>query len=324
VAIALLVGQIWIARSVARIWPEVVVFRLWSVWTAIAAVLTPISKLGRGVDIVLHRLAGKTPALPDEESLSEEIRSIVSEGERSGALEEDAKEMIERIITLGEVLAAEIMRPRTEMICMAESLSWDEMLEFVVHCGHSRIPVYRTNRDDIVGILYAKDLLPEIAKRRRGDPATPWPKLLRKPMFVPETKPVDALLEDFQRTHNHMAIVLDEYGGVAGLVTLEDIIEEIVGEIVDEFDTDEVAGIQRLNGNSAEVLGNVRVDELNREFRIDLPEGPDFDTVAGLIMSRLGHVPVPKESIELDGVRLTVLDATPRRVNKVLVEVLDE
>lgn len=323
-AFALLVGEVWLARSAARVWPEKIVYRLWPLWFGTATVLQPVTALGQGVDVVVHRLAGKPVTPPDEESLSEEIRSIFNDGERAGVLEEEAKEMIERIITLGEVLAGEIMKPRTEMVTMAESLDWDDMMEFVTHCGHSRIPVYRTSRDDIIGILYAKDLLPELAKRRQGGTPTPWPKLLRKPLFVPETKPVDDLLEEFQRTHNHMAIVLDEYGGVAGLVTLEDILEEIVGEIVDEFDTDEVVGIQMLNGQVAEVLGNVRVEELNRKLRVTLPEGPDFDTVAGLVMAQLGRVPEPKESLEIDNVRFTVLDATPRRVKRLRLEVLEQ
>ena len=206
----------------------------------------PLVLAARFVDAVLHRLAGRPPDEPDEESFEEEIRTIVTEGHREGLLEEDAREMIEGVIELGDVDVSQIMTPRTDMISHSRRRSpGTRPSQLVIKPGHTRIPVYGKNRDDIVGILYIKDLLPELAKPPQ-DRVQPWTKLLRQPVFVPETKPVDALLQDFQRGRHHMAVVLDEYGGVSGLVTMEDVLEEIVGEIVDEYDGDEVEPIRQL------------------------------------------------------------------------------
>jgi CBS domain containing-hemolysin-like protein len=213
------------------------------------------------------------------------------------------------------------MTPRTDMVCIAKALSWQEMLQFVVQVGHTRIPVYDKNRDDIVGILYIKDLLPELAKGP-DVPVQPWTALLREPYFVPETKPIDVLLQEFQRTRNHLALVLDEYGGVSGLVSMEDVLEEIVGEIVDEYDKDLVDGIRDLGGGAFELLGRVHIDEINERLDIDLPEDGDFDTVAGLVFHELGHVPRVGEEVVAGNVRITVLEATRRRIERVRAEVL--
>ncbi len=151
----------------------------------------------------------------------------------------------------------------------------------------------------------------------------PWTSLLREPKFVPETKPVDVLLQEFQRDRTHMVVVLDEYGGVSGLVTMEDILEEIVGEIVDEYDKDLVDGIRLLDDRSAEALGKVHIDEINERLELDLPEDGDFDTIAGFIFTELGHVPVEGEEITRQNVRLTVIEATRRRIERVRIEILD-
>ena len=226
----LLAVEIWIPWAVVRLWAAPFVYYTWPVWRTVSLVLTPAVLGARFVSTVLHRLAGRTPEIPDEETFEDEIRTVVTEGHREGLLEEDAREMIEGVIELGGVTVSQIMAPRTDMLTIPLSLSWQEVLQFVVKAGHTRIPVHKKNRDDIVGILYSKDLLPELAKGP-GEPVNPWTSLLRDPYFVPETKPVDVLLQEFQRTRNHMAVVLDEYGGVSGLVTMEDVLEEIVGEI---------------------------------------------------------------------------------------------
>jgi CBS domain containing-hemolysin-like protein len=318
----LLAVEIWIPRAAARLWAEPILFRSWPVWQGLSVILTPLVFGARFVNTLLHRLVGRSPEVPDEESFEEEIRTLVTEGHREGLLEEDAREMIEGVIELSDVDVSAIMTPRTDMISLPQSLSWQEALEFVVNAGHTRIPVYQRNRDDIVGILYTKDLLPELM-RRPEPPSKPWTALLREPYFVPETKPVDVLLQEFQRTHNHMAVVLDEYGGVAGLVTLEDVLEEIVGEIADEYDKDLVDGIKEIDEHTTEVLGRVHIDEINERLALELPEDEDYDTIGGFIFSQLGHVPIVGEEVLWHNVRLTVVEATRRRIERVRIEILD-
>ena len=317
--LVLLAVEVWLPWAVARLWAAPIVYYTWPGWRAASLGLYPLVLGGRGVNAVMHRLAGRPLEESAGETFEEEIRTIVTEGHREGLLEEDAREMIEGVIELGGVQVSQIMTPRTDMLSLPVSKSWDEVIEFAIQAEHARIPVYNKTRDDIVGILFAKDLLPEVAKPP-GERVQPWSKLLREPYFVPENKPVDVLLQEFQATRHHIAIVLDEYGGVSGLVSLEDVLEEIVGEIVDEYDEALVEGIREVGEGVAEAMGRVHVDELNERLGISLPEDRDFDTIGGLVFSELGHIPAPGEQIQYDGVRITVLDATSRRVERVRIE----
>jgi CBS domain containing-hemolysin-like protein len=321
-ALLLLAVEIWIPRAVASLWAERILYSTWPFWRVLGTVLTPLVLGARFVDTVIHRIAGRTPEVPDEESFEDEIRSIVTEGHREGLLEEDAREMIEGVIELSDVQVSEVMTPRTDMASVPVSMKWPEVLQMVTQVGHTRIPVYQKTRDDIVGILYTKDLLPVLVQQRE-EPSPSWTSLLREPYFVPETKPVDVLLQEFQRTHNHMAVVLDEYGGVSGLVTMEDVLEEIVGEIVDEYDKDLVDGIKQLDDSTAEVLAKVHVDEINERLELELPDDGDFDTIGGFVFSELGHVPVQGEDLKWKNVHITVLEATARRIERVRIEILD-
>ncbi|NLE38040.1 MAG: DUF21 domain-containing protein, partial [Pirellulaceae bacterium] len=187
-ALLLLAVEIWIPRAVARLWSTPFVFLTWPLWHAAAGALLPLMLGARFVDALFHRLAGRHHEAPDEESFEDEIRTIVTEGHREGLLEEDAREMIESVMELGDVRVSEIMTPRTDMVSISVRASWNEAIDFVIEQGHTRIPAFDKNRDDIVGVLYAKDLLPELAKG--VDRETPsWTALLREPYFVPETKP---------------------------------------------------------------------------------------------------------------------------------------
>jgi CBS domain containing-hemolysin-like protein len=172
----------------------------------------------------------------------------------------------------------------------------------------------------VVGILYSKDLLPELAQCA-DEPRRPLAALLRKPLFVPETKPVDDLLKLFQKSRTHIAVVLDEYGGVSGLVTIEDALEEIVGEIDDEYDQQPEVEIRKIDDDSCEALGRAHVDEINEIMRFALPENEDFDTIGGFVFAEFGRVPTAGESLTWqDSVRVTVLEASRRRVNRVRLE----
>jgi CBS domain containing-hemolysin-like protein len=199
------------------------------------------------------------------------------------------------------------------MVMMSIENSWQEDIEFVISSPHTRIPVYQQTRDDVVGILNAKDLLPVLAN---GEARPPLTELLRAPIFVPETKRLDDLLEEFRKTHNHLALVLDEYGGVSGLVTMEDILEEIVGDIVDEYDRDVEEEFAEIDEHTVELLARVHLDELNERLGLNLPDDGDFDTIGGFIFSQLGHIPDVGEEVIWDGVRIEVIEATPRRIER--------
>jgi CBS domain containing-hemolysin-like protein len=213
--------------------------------------------------------------------------------------------------------SARSWRSRVEMIGLSANATLDEAIDAIVAEGHSRIPVYEESIDEIVGILYAKDLLPFLKNGTAERPAVR--SLLRPPVFVPESMSIDDLLHELQRRKVHIAIVLDEYGGTAGLVTIEDLLEEIVGEIQDEYDTDEPATV-RLSDTEARVDGLVSIEELGELFdlQLALPDEDEYDTVGGLIFHRLGAVPKPGDRVDIDGLSLTVESTDGRRVGKVL------
>jgi len=226
--------------------------------------------------------------------------------------------MINAVIELGDRRVHEVMVPRVAIASVDADATLEQAIDLIVEVGHSRIPVYHDSIDEIVGILYAKDLLPYL--KHDAGPRPPLRKLLRPPVLVPESMTVDDLLHEFQRRKVHIAVVLDEYGGTAGLVTIEDLLEEIVGEIQDEYDVEEPM-VVRLSEHEARVDGRADVDELLELFDLDmeLEDAEEYDTVGGLVYHRIGGVPAPGDSIEVDGLRLTVESTDGRRVGKVLV-----
>lgn len=318
--ILIAVTKVWIPWTISRLFAAPFLYRTWPIWRVISWLAAPLIWGANLVDLSAHRLVGRTRLESTEESLEEEIRTIVTEGHREGLLEEDAREMIEGVIDLGDADVVQIMTPRTDMNMIRVDLEWDDIVAEVIKTGHTRIPVYAKTRDDIVGILYVKDILPELMKAP-GQPRRPLGEILRKPLFVPESKAVDALLEMFQQMRTHIAIVLDEYGGVSGLVTIEDVLEEIVGEIVDEYDQVEEQDIRVVDENTVEALGRTHVDEINSAMDLELPEVADYDTIAGFVFSELGRVPMVGESVIWnDAVKVTVLEATRRRIDRVRIE----
>jgi CBS domain containing-hemolysin-like protein len=316
----LTVATTWVAWAVARLFSEEFLYSTWPLWKRLAFFAAPLVWGARLVDITLHRLFGRSQELFDEETIEEEIRTIVTEGHREGLLEEEAREMIEGVIELGDADVSEIMTPRTDMHMLQVDLPWEQIISDAIEAGHTRIPVYDKNRDDIVGVLYTKDLLPELATSDPESRAS-LRGLLRKPVFVPETMPLDDLLQMFQKMRTHIAVVLDEYGGVSGLVTIEDVLEEIVGEIVDEYDEELEAEIEQIDEDTCVALGRTHVDEINEALNIELPDDGDFDTIGGFVFSELGRVPQPGESLVWqDKVQIQVLEATKRRIDRVRVE----
>jgi len=250
---------------------------------------------------------------------TEELKLIVERGGETGVLEAEEEQMISAVIELGERRLHEVMVPRTDMTALPVTASMDEAIDTFIREGHSRIPIYKETIDEIVGVLYAKDLLPFL---KTGGPKPDLRKLLRTPLFVPESMSIDDLLHKLQGRKVHLAIVLDEYGGTAGMVTIEDLLEEIVGDIQDEYDVEEPLTV-KLSDDEARVDGRASVDDLAELFDIELgglEDADEYDTVGGLIYHRIGGVPRPGDRVELagQGLTLTVEVTDGRRVGKVL------
>ena len=232
----------------------------------------------------------------DERISAEELRLIIEQGGEQGILEAEEEQMIHAVIELGDQRIHEVMVPRIAMVTLPATATLDEAIDTVIQEGHSRIPVYEESIDEIVGILYAKDLLPFLKGAIEERPSVR--SILRTPVFVPESMTVDDLLHELQRRKVHLAIVLDEYGGTAGLVTIEDLLEEIVGEIQDEYDEEEPM-IVSLGDHEARVDGRAAVDDLEELFdtSLGLEDEDEYDTIGGLIYHRIGGVPKPGDRV---------------------------
>ena len=243
----------------------------------------------------------------------EELLAFAEEAAASDAINEDERHLIEQVIEFGDTVAHKVMIPRPDIVAVNKETSIEDAVDLVIGKGFSRLPVFQENIDDIVGIVYSKELMRAL---RDGDKSQPVNHILRHPIFVPESKNISQLLREMQTEKSHIAIVIDEYGGTAGLVTLEDLIEEVVGEIVDEFDI-EPPMIERLGNGKLRVNGRADLDDLDAILEIDLPEG-DWSTVGGLIFNTLGHVPDVGETIELNGHHFLVERVQGRRIARVL------
>lgn len=317
--VTLLTFGIIFPRSVAQVSGERFLYRTWPLIQAVITVLRPVIGVATKIDTLFHRLYGVDQTDPnDPETLTEEIRTVVDAGERMGAINASTGSMIDQVMDLKDADVASVMTPRTETRFIRADMTIAEARAEILDSKHTRIPVIGESTDDIKGILYAKDLLQYVDCQPEEMPTIP--EICRDAMYVPETTAVDRLLETMNRKRVHMAIVLDEYGGVAGLVTMEDLLEEIVGEIVDEDDEEEIDPVKRLSSTINEVDGRVHIDDLVEEFDYDLPEDQDFDTIGGFVFSQLGRIPEVSEQLEYGTLRFTVLEADPRRILKLRIE----
>jgi CBS domain containing-hemolysin-like protein len=265
---------------------------------------------------IAHRLGADVSR--QAQITAEDLKLIVERGGEQGILEAEEEQMINAVIELGERRVHEVMVPRVAMVALPASATLEDAVDAIIGGGHSRIPVYEESVDEIVGILYAKDLLPFL----KGD-AAPRPvlrTLLRPPVLVPESMTIDDLLHELQRRKVHLAIVLDEYGGTAGLVTIEDLLEEIVGEIQDEYDEEEPM-IVPLGDHEARIDGRADVDDMLEHFdtALDGDDQAEFDTVGGLVYHHIGGVPTVGDTVVVDGLKLTVEATDGRRVRTVHV-----
>ncbi len=250
----------------------------------------------------------------DSEVMEEELLAVTQRAVAEEAIDPEEQKLIASILEFGDTVAREVMVPRPDMITVSQDFRIGDVLEVVILNGLSRLPATAESIDEIVGVVYAKDLM---RAQHDGLEEHPVSEIMRDPIFVPETKRIATLMREMQAETFHLAIVVDEYGGTAGLLTLEDLIEELVGEIVDEFDVEQPM-IERLPGRELRVNGRVSISDLAEELAAELPDG-DWDTVGGLIFNSLGHVPEVGERLDIDGFRLTVERVNGRRISRVRV-----
>lgn len=248
-----------------------------------------------------------------------EIRELADLGVEKGTIEEGEQELIQGIVSFRTITVREVMTPRVDINAIEIGTSFDELMNLITSSGHSRIPLYENNLDNIIGIIYAKDLLPFLKNNEFRNNLS-LRKIARETIFVPETKLINDLLHDFQDKKLHLGIVVDEYGGTAGLISLEDILEEIVGEIRDEFDKEENE-ITKINENSFIVEGRVSIDELNELLGEDFSsENDDYDTVGGFIFNQAGIIPEEGFHLIFNNYKFTVREVASKRINKVFIE----
>lgn len=263
------------------------------------------------VRILGGRISREGPYLTEEE-----IKTMVSMGEEEGVIEEEEKEMIHSIFEFGDTIVREVMVPRIDMVAVEDNITLHDVLEVIIKAGHSRIPAYRDSVDNIVGVVYAKDILIEM--NRHPEERRKIKTLLRPAIFVPESKRVSELLKELQKQKVHMAIVLDEYGGTAGLVTIEDLLEEIVGEIFDEYDLEE-AMVEVVDDHTYRFDARADLGEAGELLGVEFPEDV-AETIGGLVYNLLGHIPVKGESARFHNLLFTVQKVLGRRILKVLVD----
>jgi magnesium and cobalt transporter len=250
----------------------------------------------------------------------EELIRLLRDAQERRVLDADALSMIEGVLQVSEMRVSDVMVPRSQMVVVEQEASLEQILPIIVESAHSRFPVIGESRDEVVGILLAKDLLAYCLSDRRTDFSVR--DVLRPAVFIPESKRLNVLLKEFRTSRNHMAIVVDEYGGVAGLVTIEDVLEEIVGEIADEHDVDEHSDIVKSGPDTYRVKALTPIEDFNRYFGADFSD-QEFDTVGGLVLHAFGHLPRQGQSVRLGRFQLTVAQADKRRIQMLEAKVLE-
>jgi magnesium and cobalt exporter, CNNM family len=311
----LFVGLPW---AVSRVRGERLLAAGWPLLAVLVSAFRPFWRVTFLVDRAMHRIAG----LPDPDSaeattiLEDELRTVVDEGRREGVIHSNASRMIHRVVDLQDEDVASIMTPRTDMVTIPAATPLNQALEMVVEHSYSRIPITGQSIDDIVGVLYARDLLAQLKNSDDVIAKTTVGEVAREVVFVPESQRIGLLLENMQQKKVHMAIVVDEYSGVAGLVSLEDVLEEIVGEIADEHDDEEHPLLTVSDDGSILVDGRIHIDDLNRDHGFQFPEDEEYDTIGGFMMSEMARIPSVGEFIHWNGTTLEVTDADERQLKQ--------
>jgi putative hemolysin len=294
---------------------ERVALRLARIVAAATWVMRPIVFVLTGLTRLILLMVGERTQVRGPFVTEEELKLLVSVGEEEGVIEEEEREMIHGIFEMGDMRVREVMVPRTDLVAIEANQPVEKAVELVTKHGHTRIPLYEGNLDHIVGVLYAKDLLRAVV---RGEPKT-LREIARKPYFTPESNLVQDVLRDLRKNRVHMAIVVDEYGGTAGAVTIEDIIEEIVGPIQDEYDVGEEDEIQFINPNEVVLDGRVSVDDVNELLKLDIAAG-DYDTIGGFVLNQLGAAPKVGATLKLANAELRVEAVQGTRIKKVRIK----
>jgi CBS domain containing-hemolysin-like protein len=272
--------------------------------------------LRRASDAVLHLLGLESPGAEREPLSEAELRMLLSRSSEEGEIEHEEQQMIDKVFVFGDKDVADVMVPRPEVVAVSAELPPEQALAAVLESPYTRYPVYRESLDDILGVLHVRDLFTAVHDRGLADVRIA--EIVRQAYIVPETKDLASLLQEFRRTNNHFAVVVDEYGGTAGICTLEDLLEEIVGEIEDEFDIAEEQ-IEQIDDETYRIDGMFPIDEFNERFGTELPDD-DFHTVGGFVFGQLGRAPQPGDDVMWDGMRFDVLEVEGNRIEKIAVE----
>ena len=309
--LTLVIGEI-VPRSIALRRPNETALLIARPLRFFMVFFAPLATVALGLSNLLIRPFGLTATFAAPMITEEELRAMLEASAQSGAIEEDEKEIIRNVISFGDTDVRQVMTPRIDVKAVDADAGLPALLELIVESGHSRIPVYENSVDTIVGIVHAKDLLPALARGERTVDVRP---LMRLPLVVPENRRVDDLLDEFRRSSVQMAIVQDEYGGTAGLVTIEDLLEELVGEIQDEYDRED-AQFQTLEPNVYRIDARMAIDDLNDLLDLDLPH-EDFDTIGGFVFGQFGRQPDTGEAVRYENLEFTVEKTDGRRVDQI-------
>lgn len=315
------ISTVSIPHAWAKYSGEKIVSRTYALLKVLACLSWPMLFIFKFYDDLIRRLSGVVE-LSEEESQEEkhdELLSAVEQSKVEGVVDEEELEMIENVLDFSETTAGEIITPRIELIALNVDSELQTVLDTIIQAGHSRIPVYEGTIDKIIGLVYAKDLL---LKAGQSPSEFKLRDIIREAYFVPESKLLRDLLHEFQNKKQHIAVVLDEYGGTAGIVTIEDILEELVGEIADEYEKTPPASIKVINEDTIEVDAKYYIDDLNSEFELNLPEEEDYETVGGFVFSHLGYIPKTGDNFEFDHLRLTISSAEARKVKRIRIQKL--
>ena len=311
----------WIPKIIVRNSASVLLYHTWWYWHAINISSRPFRALEQLFLAVGHRLSDRrVEDRLEEESLEDEIRTMVMAGERDGLVTRSMRDMITGVMNLDEGQVSQIMSPRSQLDAIDIGWDWQQVTEAVIASGRTRMPVYEDSLDNIVGILYVKDMMAILQNPELPNDASALRRILRETWMIPATRQIDELLKDFLLRRSHMAIVVDEFQQTLGVVTIEDALEEIVGEIADELDVDEVMPmfVEDPDGGFS-IAGVMEVSAANRQMALELPESDEYETVAGLVVTSLGVIPKVGVKTKIGKYHLSVSQATPRQVLRIRV-----
>ncbi|TWT74089.1 hemolysin family protein [Allorhodopirellula solitaria] len=309
----MMLTHLWLPAAVTRFTSAPLLYYTWPFWFTLSIAMRPLQAPGEVLEIMTRRLAGKVETDDeDEEQLEDEIRTIVAAGTREGYFGPGVREMIQGVMELHEDTVGHIMTPRGDVEAIEAACSWQDAFTKIIDSARTRYPVYEDTIDNVVGILFVKDLLPFLVSDSL--PEQPIRELCRRPWSVPKDRSVESLLREFLHNRSHMAIVVDEFGQTAGVVTIEDALEEIVGEIVDESDEEEEFEIRVIDDDTIEVDGRVMIDDLNELVHWDIPESEDYETIAGWVLYNTGAIPDPGSQLTLGNLEIEIMRASNRKI----------